>query len=323
MNSLDDATRGTGRQLSRRSLLKASVGLPVAGLAVASVGRAQAATEPSRPSESSDWHAYLTEAERQHPLARYWYRHTPIASDVLADLSEGPMDSRDLLHWEHRTDLAKPGYSAVENGYCMLSDGSGYVAVMTRFPGSTAEMIDWWFVWAQRDEIIRYKIWNPGAHFSMSQGPTPGFARRLDDKPYWGTSRFPVEDVGMGVTRMRLDFVRPAVFGFREVPDEGTIICVRVGLAGGWLKHTDMIHHVRPVEGGVEMRSRFWMARKFEAMAGRVGLLGRMLDFAAVKQRLLKSNAAEGMAYHCATEYSQLAGFLPELFEIYGGDVQP
>ena len=305
-------------KLSRRALIRASVALPLAGLAVASAN-AEAETAPD-PSESSDWHAYLTEAEKRHPLARYWYRYTPIADDVSADLSRGPMDSTDMLHWEDRTELSRPGYLAVENGYCMLPDGSGYVAVMTRFPGCTAEMLDWWFVWAQREENIRYKIWNPGAHYAMSQAPTPDFVRQPDDKPYWGSSRFPVEDIGMGVTRMRLDFVRPEAFGFGDTPEGGTILCVRVGLADGWLKHTDMIHHVRPVEGGLEMRSRFWMARQFEAMAGGADILASVLDFAAVKKRLLKPNGAEGMAYHCATEYSQLAGFLPELFEIYGGD---
>ncbi len=230
------------------------------------------------------------------------------------------MDSSDLLRWEDRTLLSNPGYLAVENGYCMLPDGSGYVAIRTHFPRCTAEMIDWWFVWAQRDEIIRYKIWNPGAHFSMSEAPTPDFARKPDDKRYWGMSRFPVEDVGMGVSRLRLDFVRPSAFGFDDEPSGGTILCVRVGLDNGWFKHTDMIHHVRPAGDGVEMRSRFWMAREFEAMAGGSGFLGRALDLSAVKRRVLPPTAAEGMAFHCATEYSQLAGFLPEIYETYRGD---
>jgi len=56
----------------------------------------------------------------------------------------------------------------------MLHDESGYVAVRTRFPGCTAEMIDWWFTWAKKEEDIRYKIWYPGAHYSMAETPTAG-----------------------------------------------------------------------------------------------------------------------------------------------------
>lgn len=318
MNVSSDTGPRADLSLSRRTLLKSTLAAAPVGLTMGGLAAPTRAEPPA--SEPSDWHAYLTEAERRHPLARYWYRYTPIAEEVLSDLGAGPMDAAAMLRWEDRTRLAEPGDLAVENGYCTLRDGSAYVAVKTRFPGCNAAMIDWWFVWAQREEVIRYKIWNPGAHYSMSEAPTPDFVRVEGDKPYWGMSRFPVEDVGMGVTRMRLDFVRPSAFGFGEVPEGGTILCVRVGLAGGWLKHTDMIHHVRAVEGGVEMRSRFWMARSFEAMAGGSAILARVLDFAPVKRRLLTPGGAEGMAYHCATEYSQLASFLPELYQTYGGD---
>ena len=309
----------TTSKLSRRTFLKSSSALPLigVGVGVSAFGKERAYLQPQ---SSSDWHAYLTEEERHHPLAKYWYRFTPIADDVLEDLARGPMDPADILPWEARVRLSEPGDMKVENGYCALADGSHYVALRTRFPGCTVQMIDWWFLWAQREEIIRYKIWNPGAHFSMSELPTPDFERRSGDKPYWGMSRFPVEDIGMGVTRMRLDFVRPESFQFESVPADGTILCVRVGLADGWLKHTDMIHHVRAIDGGVEMRSRFWMAREFEAMAGGTAIASTLLDVGPIKRRLLTTDAARGMAYHCATEYSQLAGFLPELYDTYGSD---
>jgi len=117
---------------------------------------------------------------------------------------------------------------------------------------------------------------------------------------------------------MRLDFVDPREFGFESTPNGGTIVCARVGLPNGLLKHTDMIHHVREVRDGLEMRSRFWMARAFEAMAGGTGVVASLLDIEAVKNQLLKPHAARELAFHCAQEYSQLASFLPELYTQYG-----
>jgi len=79
-----------------------------------------------------------------------------------------------------------------------------------------------------------------------------------------------------------------------------------------------MIHYIRPVQGGVEMRSRFWMARDLEAMSGGIGLMAFFADNKFVKNKALPPNAPEELAFHCATEYSHLATFLPELYSLYG-----
>lgn len=316
-NSKNSTLRLVAKESARRDALKSVLGLSGTMLIGAGLSPevAHAATPPSDP---SDWHAYLTDEERQHPLAKYWYRTAPIAEDVLQALRSGPVTKDRILHWNERTKLSDPGDLPVENGWCMLDDGSGFVAVRTKFPGCTAAMIDWWFEWAQRGENIRYKIWYPGAHFAMAQQPTPDAVRSPGDKAYWGMSRFPVEDVGMGVARLRLDFYNPRDFGFKNEPVGGTILCARVGFAEGWFKHSEFIHHVRPVQGGVEMRSRFWMARHPEAMAGGQGFLGALMQLDPLKKRMLKPDAAKGMAFHCAQEYSQLASFLPELYAQYG-----
>lgn len=271
---------------------------------------------PESPKEN--WHAYLTAKEKKHPLARYWYQINKPDPQVMSDLNSGPMSPSDILEWENRLDLSKPGYQKVENGWCTLDDGSGYVAVKTFFPGATAEMLDWWFVWAQQKEDIRYKIWYPGAHYAMTEIETPGSPKYSKEKGSWGKTRFPVEDVGMGTARIRLDFVPPSEFGFEIEPDSTKIVSVKVGLANGIFKHTDMIHYVRPVAGGVEMRSRFWMARDLEAMSGGIGLAAFFADNRFVKKKSLPANAPKELAFHCATEYSQLASFLPELYELYG-----
>jgi hypothetical protein len=307
-------------QLTRRQVVGSALLAPavLGAWAAAPAGVEDAERSYLQPQPEADWHAYLTVAERAHPLAKYWYRFTPVADDVVSALEAGPIDPADMLPWEARTRLADPSPPGAANGWCVLPDGSQYVAVRTRFSGCTADMLDWWFIWAQRDEIIRYKIWYPGAHVSMSENPTPDFERRPDDKPYWGLSRFPVEDVGMGVARLRLDFVRPEAFGFGPIRDGDSAVCVRVGLPDGLLKHTDMIHYVYADDDGFELRSRFWMGRDFEAMAGGWPIVAALADNAVMKRKLLPQHAAQGLAWHCATEYHHLASFLAELYADYG-----
>ncbi len=277
--------------------------------------------QSSPPSNPSSWHAYLTEDELQHPLAKYWFERAEPDSGVLEALNAGQLRQDEVLSWYDRHKLMEEGYLPGENGWSRLEDGSAYVAVKTFFPGATAEMIDWWFEWAQQAEDIRYKIWYPGAHYAMSQAPTPNAADYEQSKAYWGKSRFPVEDVGVGVARLRLDFVAPSEFGFDELPEGSTMLAVRVGLPNGLLKTTDMIHYVRPVEGGVEMRSRFWIAREFEAMAGGLGVAAALADNTLVKRVIVPENLPRELALHCANEYSQLASFLPLVYKTLGKNV--
>ena len=56
--------------------------------------------------------------------------------------------------------------------------------------------------------------------------------------------------MGVGVARLRLEFVAPSEFGFDERPEGSALLAVSVGLPNGRLKTTDMIHYVRSVEGG-------------------------------------------------------------------------
>ena len=303
-------------KIMRRTLGIFSKGV-VALLLIASLLIAIFDLQSSPPSKPSSWHTYLTEDELQHSLAKYWFDRAEPDSGILEALNAGPLRKDEVLSWDDRHKLAEAGYLPGENGWARFEDGSAYVAVKTFFPGATAEMIDWWFEWAQRDEDIRYKIWYPGAHYAMSQAPTPNASNYDKPKAYWGKSRFPVEDVGVGVARLRLDFVPPKEFGFDKLPEGSTMLAVRVGLPNGLLKTTDMIHYVRPVEGGVEMRSRFWIAREFEAMAGGVGIAAALADNSLVKQVVVPDNLPQELALHCANEYSQLASFLPEVYDQY------
>ena len=295
------------------------------GLMIALLGVLIAVFDMRTPQDAdqTSWHAYLTAEEINHPLAQYWFTRAPVDPEVLTALNQGPLAEDQVLQWEDRQRLLEPGYLAAENGWRRMPDGSAYVAVKTFFPGATVEMIDWWFVWAQQEEDIRYKIWYPGSHYAMSEAPTPGAPKYDNPKPYWGMSRYPVEDVGVGVAQLRLDFVAPYEFGFEELPDDATMLAVRVGTANGAIKTTDMVHYVRPVEGGVEMRSRFWIAQDLEAMSGGAGIAAFLANNPVFKRNVIPQNLPQELALHCANEYSQLASFLPQVYAQYGPEAQP
>ena len=74
-----------------------------------------------------------------------------------------------------------------------------------------------------------------------------------------------------------------------------------------------MCHYVRPVAGGVELRSRFWMGKEIRAQ-GLAGVIAPVLNSDLMRRRMINPNRPYEMAMHCAQEYANLAAILPELF---------
>jgi len=52
--------------------------------------------------DATAWHAYLTENELQHPMAKYWFRRAAPDPRVLSALNQGPLPVGDVLKWEDR-----------------------------------------------------------------------------------------------------------------------------------------------------------------------------------------------------------------------------
>ena len=100
---------------------------------------------------------------------------------------------------EDRNDLLNPGYLKEEVGYCITPEGAPYVAMLTKMPGVTAEMFDWWFAWHPL-EHLRYKIWDPDDHFGVELSEKD--RKRLLDESIpvrernWGCTHYTNEQVG-------------------------------------------------------------------------------------------------------------------------------
>jgi hypothetical protein len=202
-------------------------------------------------------------------------------------------------------------HGPVETAFTVHPDGSIRVNVLTTMPGVTPAMWDWWFGWHGCDPR-RYKLWHPQAHLWAEWDD--GDARH----EYVGRTSFVDEYLGATKAKAAIQFRPPTELGIRPADGE-VVICARTGASDrpvdlGWL-----IHHVRPVDGGSEMRSRFWLGGPGIALrANAPAVVGKALP--TVVKRVLPLGAPEASALlvHCAQEMSHLAGFLPDLYEAFG-----
>jgi phloretin hydrolase len=210
----------------------------------------------------------VTEADQVKSYFKYYNESmVPAARERYEEVLKGPIDPRKALKFKDRNDLFKPGYLEAEVGYCVMEDGTGYVANLTKMPGVTVEMFDWWFAWHGLDNL-RYSVWNPDDHY---QAESKQKIRALDPdltlrEKYWDTTHHVIEDIGMGPEHLSINFKYPGDLGFdmSQFGTEacGTIVCAK----GNGIGHppfaspdTIMCHFVREVEGGIELRTRFWM----------------------------------------------------------------
>ena len=77
----------------------------------------------------------LTTEEKTHSYAKYYdLEMTPIPDEKMKMLAAGPIDPANALDIRNRNDLFRPGYLDCEIGYCIMPDGSGFLANLTVMP---------------------------------------------------------------------------------------------------------------------------------------------------------------------------------------------
>ena len=118
----------------------------------------------------------LSPEEKKLPLAKYYdIPLTPLGPLYQQILDYGcPLDPKLAIKAENMLDLLKTtGYEKQEFGYCMMEDGTGYIAIYTTYPNCTPEMMSWWFRWLnvypkdlpKGKGNLKYKIWCPPDHY--------------------------------------------------------------------------------------------------------------------------------------------------------------
>lgn len=262
----------------------------------------------------------LTAEEKNSPYAKYYEMPiTPIPEEKLKILQSGPMDPKDALKVEDRNKLFDPGYFDQEVGYCVMENGTGYLANLTKLPGVTAQMFEWWFAWHGLEDM-RYRIWDPEDHFyARQQMPEkvldPNVPMR---EKTWGTVHVVREDIGAGPDDLILNFQYPKDMGYDQ-DKIGTEACGALMCANGHGPKPGegvaaiMTHMVRDIEGGVELRSRFWIG---------YGLMdGKIVKFLPDGVRI-PEEVPKGLFAHNLKEFGHLATILPQLYKEFKDDFQ-
>jgi phloretin hydrolase len=246
---------------------------------------------------------------------------TPVPDEILERLEAGPIDPADAQRVEDVDRLLDPAPLAEEFGYCWMPDGVGYAAMRNQMPAGPREMAEWWFEWHPQEDI-RYQIWHPKAHISSRVDPSD---HRLE-RPYWDVTLHPVEDIGLGVEHMRMDFKRPEQLGFSPgALDRPGVAGIMGGFVGDDKKrafHTLMIHVFLddPETGGYVLRSRFWIGSMLRPYgpAPIAGAIGALVNHKAFRRVVVPRSAPQVVALHSAEEFEHLATILPALYAEYG-----
>lgn len=254
----------------------------------------------------------LTAAERALPYAKFYdLPITPIPEEKLAVLAAGPIDPSLALKIEDRNDLFKPGYLPCEIGYCVMPNGTGFLANRTEMPGVTPEMFEWWFAWHSLEDL-RYRIWDPEDHYYARQQMRE---KTLDQslpmrERTWGTVHHVLEDIGPGPDELVLEFRYPHELGYEE-EKVGTDACAALicanghGPVPGQGVAAIMTHFVREIPGGIELRSRFWIG---------YGLVDGQAGQAGARRRVRPGGGTHGLFAHNLKEFGHLAAILPQVY---------
>lgn len=247
------------------------------------------------------------------PYSRFW---NPEMADISADAHRAVANSplAEALFPPMADAIGNIPDAEVQNGFTITSDGAMHVNILTKMPGVTPAMIDWWFGW-HSDSPERYKLWHPKAHVhaqwaSLPPKGTSGRAR------YVGYTSEVDEYLGSAMIRGAIQFRRPEELGLVNAAVaagvEATAVCARVGLVDLPVDLGYLAHHIAAVPGGSVMRSRFWMGGPY--LAARTTSLRAAVPIAKRVVGLSELDA-RALLVHCSQEMTHLATFLPALYE--------
>lgn len=254
------------------------------------------------------------------PYARFWNpQMAPLPEPAREAIARGPVAEPLLPPLAAAARAIESAECVLENGYSLAAGGRLRIAIRTVMPHVVPAMVDWWFGW-HSDEPQRYKLWHPRAHVyaEWATAVVPGTTGRAR---YVGQTSCVDEYIGSTLGRYHIRFLRPRELQLDESlladPRQATAVCARVGFANMPFDFGYLLHYVSAIDGGAEMRSRFWIGGEHVA-ARRGGIVGDMAASAA--GWLMRPGPADAAALlvHCSQEMSHLASFLPELYAELG-----
>lgn len=246
----------------------------------------------------------LSEYEKSMSYSKYYYMEMEKEPQALIErILGGPIDKENALIIEEKDELLMPGYLDAEVGYCSLDNGTAFVSNITIMPGVTREMFDWWFAWHGL-EPLRYKIWDREDHFGVE---TTKRDRLLDksipiNERIWGVTHTVIENTGFGPETIHIRFMSPEDMGFNmQILKQSNVLSIVSGNGDNAV----MCHSIRPIKGGIELRSRFWLGYNIVDKKP-VKILPQGVQ--------VPLEVAKGLALHNIKEYTNLAKILPDIY---------
>jgi hypothetical protein len=209
------------------------------------------------------------------------------------------------MKFEDISTLLTPEKLPYLSGVERLDDGVLHVAVLTRMPGVSPEMIRWWFGDYMKT-TKHYRRWHPRDHVWMSWA---------DKRPgtHVGGKHLVHEYIGGRLNKLSISFVPPEEFFSDALAQRPEVlaVCARAGLLERPIDFGRMVHLAVPTPWGCELHSRFWLGYVVARGGSRLPELFGNLPWA--RRLLARMTAGRALAVHCHEEMSTLAGFLPDL----------
>ncbi|MGA4635884.1 2,4-diacetylphloroglucinol hydrolase [Pseudomonas solani] len=267
------------------------------------------------------------EAIRGKPYARFFSGDMRVPLSAMRLLQQGPLPPEQTLtpSVDDINRLLDPDYASAEAGYALLDGPMAYVQSRKFFPGCTAQMFEWWFLWHPL-EAERYMLWFPYAHV---KNPCLNAHKLCDtDRCFkhrlYGNSFCATEYVGSRLMDLKIDFHDPAELGldpalYREAKIDGSVSALMSLAQEPDVPVSLMVHLFKETEEGMWLTSRYWvgahpsMARFPGAERAEKLLAGLGLDAAGLEELAFE------FAVHDLCEFNHLASFLPELYREFSG----
>ena len=146
-----------------------------------------------------------------------------LPADLEKALAKSPFPAGTLPPFSQAGYLQNSGYTQLENSYTIEADGAIHAAILTRMPGVTPAMWDWWFGWhGCRDS--RYKLWHPQSHLSAR------WEDGRDEQAYIGRNSIIEEYIGTLFTPGAIQFKSPTEFGFSYAAIKDPAVAVYTAL---------------------------------------------------------------------------------------------
>ena len=258
----------------------------------------------------------LSPEERAMSIAKYYdIPVQPLDPLHRMLLEAGPLDPKRVTKAEDIIRLFRPeGYTGSDYGYCMMEDGSGFLATYTVFHNCTFEMLKWFFGWMNRKPAnmpegkgnIKYKVWCPYGHFDHGHAISP-----TGEEVTCATEALDLGLLGDPPERIFMHDLDPLEFGLapemKQHMDEAGIM---YSMSYETFDYPGMhlcMSMMRPCPtGGIEALGREWIGYGI-----RDGKIVRTPEMPVDEPWLKK------VVTHCTVEMMRLDNILPALYAEY------